>query len=132
MRLAALALTFALCAGAAAAEPAATPVMSATETNAGQPIVLPQGPVEVRVSKVSIPAGERLPVHKHPYPRYGVVETGRIRVIYPDLGKADEFGPGGVIIEALETWHTGEALEDVVLLVIDQAPPGEGNVDLKD
>ncbi len=130
MKPIAAALALALVSGAAAAQPIATTAV----TNTGQPIVLPQGPVQVSAQIVTIPAGSALPVHKHPYPRYGYVQQGRVRVINSDTGEAVEFGPGDFIVESLGQWHTGLALgeEDVKLLVIDQSEPGHGNVVLKD
>jgi quercetin dioxygenase-like cupin family protein len=109
-----------------------TPLSTTTTTNSGQPIVLPAGPVQVSASTVSIPKGVTLPLHKHPYPRYALVQQGRIRVTNTDTGGVVEFGKGEFVVEALGQWHTGEALEDVVLFVIDQAPPGEANTVRKD
>jgi quercetin dioxygenase-like cupin family protein len=126
-----VALALGACASAAAqGEPVATPLATITTTNSGQPIVLPQGPVQVSVSQVTIPAGARLPVHKHPYPRYAYVQAGRLKVTNIDTGGEALFGPGGFIVEALGQWHTGEALgdEDVRLLVIDQVAPGQVNM----
>ncbi len=48
-------------------------IFSATTTNSGQPIVLPKGNVEVVVWMYDIPAGSKLPVHKHPSQRYAYV-----------------------------------------------------------
>jgi quercetin dioxygenase-like cupin family protein len=129
------ALALAACATASAQEGAvATPLTSAMTTNSGQPIALPQGPVQVTVSRVVIPAGTTLPVHKHPYPRYAYVEAGRIRVTNIDTGGEVEFAPGGFIVEAIGQWHTGLALgpEAVSLLVIDQHPPGEATTIRRD
>lgn len=124
----AAALLLSACASASAQEAAvATPLTSALTTNSGQQILLPQGPMQVSVSRVVIPAGSKLPIHKHPWPRYAYVEAGRIRVTNIDTGGEVEFEPGGFIVEAVGQWHTGLALgpEDVRLLVIDQHPPGE-------
>jgi quercetin dioxygenase-like cupin family protein len=127
----AAALALAAMTGAVAQEggAVATPLTTATTTNSGQPILLPQGPVQVQVSTVVIPAGASLPVHKHPYPRYAYVQAGRLKVVNIDTGGEVEFGPGGFIVEALGQWHTGVALgtEDVRLLVIDQVEPGQAN-----
>lgn len=135
MRAPALALCLLLLAGSAMAadEPVTTPVGTFTTTNTGQPILLPQGPAQVTVVRVEIPAGASLPVHKHPHPRYAVVLEGRIRVTNLDTGVVVEYGPGEVIIEARGQWHTGTALgtELVRLLVIDQTPPGETNTVLR-
>ncbi|HEX6866980.1 MAG TPA: cupin domain-containing protein [Caulobacteraceae bacterium] len=132
MKSIALAAALALAAAPALAQDegvTATPVTSETATNSGQPITLPQGPVEVTVTRVVIPAGTTLPVHKHPYPRYAEVETGRILVMNLQTGTDREYGPGDFIVEAVGQWHTGAVISttDVRLLVIDQHPPGEGN-----
>ena len=107
----------------------ATPVASETTTNSGQPINLPQGAVEVTVTRIVVPAGTTLPVHKHPYPRYAQVEAGRILVMNLKTGTDREYGPGDFIVESVAQWHTGAVIsaEDARLLVIDQHPPGETN-----
>ena len=114
----------------AAAEPSTATVLQTIErTNADQPILLPQGPVQVVISRVTILAGASLPVHKHLFPRYAQVVKGRLRVDDPDTGLSREFKPGDFIVEALDRWHSGTALgtEAVELLVIDQVRPGEPN-----
>ena len=105
----------------------ATPLTSATTTNSGQPIMPPAGPVEVAVTRVVIPAGTTLPVHKHPFSRYAYVEAGQILVMNLQTGTDAQYGPGDFIVEAVDQWHTGAAIgaKDVRLLVIDQHPPGE-------
>jgi len=115
---------------AAAPEPSTATVLQTIErTNADQPILLPQGPVQVVISRVTILAGASLPVHKHLFPRYAQVVKGRLRVDDPDTGLSREFKPGDFIVEALDRWHSGTALggEPVELLVIDQVRPGEPN-----
>lgn len=128
----ALALAVAACATPALAQPAAvtTPIGSYTTTNSGQPIMPPAGPVQVTGLIVEMPAGYVLPSHKHPYARYGYVLSGHIRVDNQDAGTSVEYGPGDLIMEARDQWHSGTVLGDqpVKLLVIDQTPPGEGNL----
>ncbi|RYF93385.1 MAG: cupin domain-containing protein, partial [Caulobacteraceae bacterium] len=79
-------------------------------------------------------AGASLPVHKHPYQRYAYVESGSIVVRNLDTGTSVEFKAGGTIVEARGQWHTGTALgtAPVVLLVIDQTPPGKVNMERRD
>jgi quercetin dioxygenase-like cupin family protein len=127
-------LALGLTAPAAARAPEATPLGRYDATNTGQPIRLPDQPLEATFSRVTIPAGATLPIHKHPHQRYGFVESGRIRVTNLDTGTSVEYGPGETIIEARGQWHTGTALGDapVVLLVIDQTPPGEGNTVMRE
>ncbi|MBX3480478.1 MAG: cupin domain-containing protein [Caulobacter sp.] len=127
-------LALGLAAPAMAQAPEAVPLGKYDVTNTGQPIVPGDGAVEVTVTRVTIPAGATLPVHKHPHQRFGFVESGRIRVSNLDTGTSVEYGPGETIIEARGQWHTGTALGDVpvVLLVIDQTPPGEGNTVMRE
>ena len=107
-----------------------TPVAKATTTVTGQPLVLPQGNPEVTVSVYEIAPGASLPQHKHLYPRYGYVLSGKLRVTNIDTGKSYDFETGGFIVEALDQWHFGEnpGKEPLRLLVIDQAPQGVANV----
>ena len=99
------------------------------KTNSGQPILTPAGPLAVTVSRVTIPAGASLPVHKHPFQRLAYVESGALTVRNLDTGGSVDFKPGDTIVEARDQWHTGTAAASgpVVLLVIDQTPPGQAN-----
>jgi quercetin dioxygenase-like cupin family protein len=103
-------------------------------TNSGQPIQGPGGQLEVTVSRVTIAAGASLPIHKHRFQRLAYVEAGHLKVSNLDTGTSVEYRPGDTIIEARDQWHTGTALGDVpvVLLVIDQTPPGEPNTVRRD
>ena len=133
-----LAATFALVmAGAAVAQvgdppptPTATVVERTRTTVTGQPFTAPQGPLEVVISIAVIPAGGALPMHKHPWPRFAYVESGRLRVHYEEAGLAREFGPGEAAVEAIDQWHEAEVVGDapVRLIVVDQLPPGRSNV----
>lgn len=120
-------------AAAAAAKPIVKKLFSGTETALGQKLALPHGGAEVTVLSYQIPPGAKLPVHKHPYPRYAYILAGRLKVSTGDDAKSFEYGPGDFIVEMLDAWHYGETLgsETVKLLVIDQAPPGETNTLLK-
>ncbi|MGQ0560219.1 MAG: cupin domain-containing protein [Sphingosinicella sp.] len=121
--------------GEPVAQSSATPAAAATSeivraaaTITGQPLApLPQ-PYEVVVTRVVLPAGGVLPLHRHPWPRYALVEQGRIRVSY-EGGATIEAGAGEAIVEAVDTWHEGVALEPLRLTVIDHVPPGRVNVE---
>jgi hypothetical protein len=65
-------------AGAAAAPVTGNPVLTTTQTAAGQPIPLPDGTAQVTVSEFEIAPGARLPVHKHPFPRMAYVLAGHL------------------------------------------------------
>ena len=101
-------------------------VLRRATTTSGQPLSLPQGPVETIVSRYAIAPGAALPVHKHPYPRIGYVLSGRLEVTAFEGDQARVFETGEAIIEDIGRWHSARNLGSgpVELLVIDLAPPG--------
>ena len=118
-----------------AAKPSVTvrPVLSAMTTASGQPIVLPQKDAQVIVSTYEIAPGAVLPVHKHPFPRYALVQAGSLRVTNADTGKSDDYKPGDFIVEVVDQWHygTNTGADAVKLLVIDMVEHGRPNTVLK-
>lgn len=107
---------------------------SATTTASNQPIRLPQGDVRLVLSEYVIPAGARLPVHKHPHPRIAIVQSGTIDVTNVDTGETRAYGPGEMVVESVDQWHFGVATgaEPVRLWVLDQLPAdAASNVVLK-
>ena len=103
-------------------------IFTATATNSGQPIRLPQGDAEVVVWTYDIPAGTRLPVHKHPSQRYGYVLQGTLLVTDVENNRSYEYKPGDFIVEMVDGWHYGanNGKGPVRLLVIDQVEKGKG------
>jgi quercetin dioxygenase-like cupin family protein len=128
------ALLLCLAAPAIAQAPESVALGQADKTNSGQAILVSEGPLQVTTSRVTIPAGASLPVHKHPHQRYAYVLSGRLKVSNLETDTSVEYAPGDTVIEARGQWHTGKALgtEPVVLVVIDQTPPGDGNMVRKD
>lgn len=110
--------------------PVSRPIAAFTLTQGGQPILLPQGPVQVSASETIIPSGGVIGAHKHPHQRMAYILEGRIRVTNLDTGAVVDLKPGDLGVEARDQWHEGRALGDapVRMLVIDQAPPGASNV----
>jgi quercetin dioxygenase-like cupin family protein len=110
-----------------------TPVLTTSATDSGQPIVLPQKDVQISVSTYEIPVGAKLPVHKHPYPRYAYVQSGTLREIYPDTGQTETYEQGKFVLEAVDQWHRAENVgsEPLKLLVIDLLPKGENSTILQ-
>ena len=117
----------------ATAKVMATRLFSATTTASGQPITLPKGNAEVIVWMYEIPVGARLPVHKHPSPRYAYVLAGTLRVATADESRIWDYKTGDVIIEMIDAWHYGmnTGTEPVRLLVFDQVEAGQGNTILR-
>jgi quercetin dioxygenase-like cupin family protein len=111
-----------------------TPLLSTGKTASGQPIVLPPNPAHVHASRFVIAPGAKLPVHKHPHPRYAYVKSGTLAVYDADTGKRYDYKPGDFIIEVLDQWHYGEntGTDPVELIVVDQVPEGhDGNTVLR-
>lgn len=111
-----------------------TPILSTTETVSGQPIVLPQGDVEVVSAMYEVQPGATLPAHKHPYPRYGYMLSGNLSVTNLETGRTIDFEPGDFIVEATDQWHSARSTgsEPVKLLVIDLVEQDQGNVVLRE
>jgi quercetin dioxygenase-like cupin family protein len=108
-------------------------VTSASVDSSGQPIRLPQRDAQVLVSTYEIAAGTVLPEHMHPFPRYGYVLAGTLRVTNIDTGEDREYRLGEFILEAVGQWHkaTTVGAEPVKLLVIDMVEREKNNVILK-
>src|SRR5690554_1259450 len=105
-----------------------TPLWTKTETASGQPISLPAKDVRVIVSTFDIAPKASLPVHKHPFARYALVQAGSLEVTNVETGDSSVYNTGDFIIEMIDQWHRARNVgEDTVkLLVIDQI---EGEVE---
>lgn len=106
-----------------------TPLAEKTETASGQPITLPQKDVRVVVSTFDIAPGATLPVHKHPFARYALVQGGTLQVTNADTGASTTYKTGDFVIEMIGQWHRAKNIGDdaVKLLVIDQIEGAGGN-----
>jgi len=104
-----------------------TPILSTTTTADGQPIEVPTHP-QVVVSRFEIAPGAALPMHQHPYPRYGYVLSGTLEVTVLG-GQTYRYKAGDFMPEVVKQWHSGKNVGavPVQLLVIDQVVPGQSN-----
>ncbi len=100
-------------------------LLSTSTTVSGQQITVPEHPT-VQAMVLTIPPGVSLPVHKHPYPRYGYVQKGEIDVTLVDAKKVLHLKQGEFFPEIIDGWHfgTNNTKEPVELLIIDQVPEG--------
>lgn len=122
-------LVLAGCAGSAATPPVVVKeLVSTTTTASGQPIRLPQGDARLVLSEYTIGPGARLPVHKHPSTRLAYVQAGTLSVTNQETAETIVYGPGDLIVEAVDQWHYGAntGTTPVRLLVLDEMT-GEGS-----
>lgn len=66
----------------------------------------PAGQPEVRILRITIPAGARLPSHRHPVINAGVLVRGRLDVVASN-GQKLSLKAGDPIVEVVGTWHYG-------------------------
>ena len=73
---------------------------------------------QITILKITIPAGEKLPMHKHPILNVGYLTKGELTV---RSEKGDELvlKPGDPIVELVNEWHYGESTgtEDAEIVV---------------
>jgi quercetin dioxygenase-like cupin family protein len=121
--------TRAAAAPATGGAPTSSVLARASTTVTGQRLATLPQPYEVVVTRTELPAGGVLPPHRHPWPRYAIVESGEIHVTY-EGGHRVEASAGETIVEAVGTWHEGRAVGGPVqLIVIDHVPPGRVNIE---
>ena len=58
--------------------------------------------------RITIPAGEKLDMHKHPILNIGYLTKGELTV-YSDKGDVLVLKSGDPIVELVDTWHYGES-----------------------
>ncbi|WP_431287426.1 cupin domain-containing protein [Roseateles chitinivorans] len=65
-----------------------------------------------------------LPEHYHPFPRFGWVLEGELKVVQVRTGRERVFGPGDLIVESIGERHYGVKVgaEPVVLHLLDIVP----------
>lgn len=109
------------------------PLAEKTETASGQAISLPQKDVRVVVSTFDIAPGATLPIHKHPFARYALVQAGTLEVVNTQTSLSSVYKTGDFIIEMIGQWHRAKNIGDdaVKLLVIDQIEGAGGNTVLQ-
>ncbi|MGA1621971.1 MAG: cupin domain-containing protein [Synechocystis sp.] len=80
-----------------------------TEMWDGAPLpVYPQGQPEVTMLKITIPPGQQLPVHKHPYMNAGILLRGQLTVTVTETGETRHLKAGDTLVELVDQWHYGK------------------------
>jgi quercetin dioxygenase-like cupin family protein len=78
-----------------------------TEAWTGQKLpAYPSGQPEISILKITIPPGQRLPMHKHPVINAAVVLRGELTVT-TDKGKVLHVKAGHPMVEVVNEWHYG-------------------------
>ena len=62
---------------------------------------------EISVVRITIPIGEKLPIHKHPMINVAYMLEGELTV-HTETGEKKIFHAGEPIVEVIDTWHYGE------------------------
>ncbi|MCG7533511.1 cupin domain-containing protein [Pseudoalteromonas sp. OOF1S-7] len=69
----------------------------------------PQGQPEVQIMRFTIPAGQTLPTHKHPYINAGLLLSGELQV-ETQSGEMLHIKAGDTLVEVVNTWHWGKSI----------------------
>jgi len=111
-------------------EVAVTQLLCTSRTSSGQPIVLPRKDAQIVASVYDIMPGAAEPIHNHPYPRFGYVLAGILKVTNIDTGQIDIYKPGSFFPESVGQWHSASNIggEPLKLLVIDFIEEGQSNI----
>ena len=110
-----------------AAGPQASVLADSATTVAGQPLIVPAGPLKVVATRTALPAGSAIGTHMHLWARYVYVEKGELRLTLADSGATRTFRSGEMIVEPIGKWHSGTIVADTVLVAVEQVPPGRCN-----
>jgi quercetin dioxygenase-like cupin family protein len=99
------------------------------ETMSGQPLALPPAGFQLVVTRAQYAPRDRIPCHKHPWPRYVYIQQGNLRVTNHVTGRDYDFGPGDTAVESIDQWHEGVVTGTVplILVAVEQAPRGDQN-----
>ena len=73
---------------------------------------------KITMLRITIPAGEKLAMHKHPILNIGYLTKG-VLTVRSDKGEELVLKPGDPIVELVDTWHYGESTgsEDAEIVV---------------
>jgi len=87
--------------------PSREKLIVSTEAWTGQKLpAYPSGEPEISILKITIPPGQRLPMHKHPFINAAVVLRGEL-TITTDKGQVLHVKAGRPFIEVVNEWHYG-------------------------
>jgi len=77
----------------------------------------PGGSPEVTIQRIRLVGGEKTAWHCHPVPVFGYMLQGRLQV-QTESGQQHVFKPGDAVVEVMNGWHQGVALDGPVEIVV--------------
>ncbi len=77
-------------------------VFTSTKTIEGDAFSYPKGKAEMRLYRVEVQAGEEIPLHSHPAPLTGHIETGQL-TLKKESGKSQTFREGDSFVLGVNT-----------------------------
>ena len=83
----------------------------------GGAIAYPAGEPEITALKMSMRQDQESPFHCHPVPTFGYMLSGTLRV-ETDSGERKLLRAGDVVLEVMNTWHKGTAVEGPVEFIV--------------
>ena len=88
---------------------------------------------QITMLRITIPAGEKLDIHKHPVLNIGYLTKGELTV-RSDKGEKLVMKAGDPIVELVDTWHYGESTgsEDAEIVVTYVGEKGDDLSIIKD
>lgn len=88
---------------------------------------------QITMLRITIPAGEKLAMHKHPILNIGYLTKGELTV-RSDKGEELVLKPGDPIVELVDAWHYGESTgsEDAEIVVTYVGEKGDDLSIIKD
>ncbi len=120
MRRLVIAAGFSLIASTVSADDVAVEVVAKTTTSwDGSSLpAYPSGQPEITILRIKIPAGVKLPMHKHPVINAGLLLRGELTITTKN-GQRLRLKAGDSIVELVDKWHfganTGESEAEIVV-----------------
>ena len=90
---------------------------SSTSWDGSEIMAYPTGKPEITISKITMPVGFELPVHKHITPLGGMILEGELTVT-KENGEQKVFKAGDPIVEVMNAWHAGKNTGDIPTVLI--------------
>lgn len=86
-----------------------TPLLKATQSWDGKPIVYPEGQAEITGLLVEIAPGGETGWHEHPVPSFGMVLQGTLEIAQKN-GQVKRLQAGDALAEVVNTLHNGRSI----------------------